>query len=596
MVGKGTPAPLLLTLDHEGSGRPFRLDREVTIIGRSPACDFVLGQDAKVVSSRHARIIRRGDGYCLEDLGSLNGTRVEGKRVTGPVLLRDGDRIEICDHKLLFDMPKVAIIEGSPYHDPGCPGHLDAGLAWCRRPGLSSFDHVLEISRNLGDALGLGEVLDRTLETLFAIFPPADRGFPAPESRSVHALVPPTAIRTRGTTTRGNLTICRTVLEKVMNEGQAILSTDTVRDDSRFAPSISLVRSEDPDHDVRPAPRPGAAADRHPPDRRPRRSRPVPPGGPRPAGRGRHPGRPGRGERLVAREHDRADQDEAGVQDAAMVQKAFLPQSRPQLAGYEFWDCYEPAGFVGGDYFDYLPLHPADDADGEPPRRLLVALGDVVGKGMPAALMMARLSAAVRLVAFAGLDPVWIMEHLNREHYDAGVAERFATCLLVQIDSPAQRLTIVTAGHMGRPSGSSAGIEIVGPERAGMPLGVDEEMNCRPVSATISRPATWSSSTPTAITDAMNPKAKPFGDKRLRQVILYRPESPSQVARRSSAPAAEHIAGRPRPMTSRSSASARRFLHECRPGTPSVGGLGDGPERSLSALGRASVRSANSGL
>ncbi|MBV8383031.1 MAG: FHA domain-containing protein, partial [Planctomycetaceae bacterium] len=60
MAGKGTPAPLLLTLDHEGSGRPFRLDREVTIIGRSPACDVVLGQDARVVSSRHARIIRRG--------------------------------------------------------------------------------------------------------------------------------------------------------------------------------------------------------------------------------------------------------------------------------------------------------------------------------------------------------------------------------------------------------------------------------------------------------------------------------------------------------------------------------------------------------
>ena len=163
---------------------------------------------------------------------------------------------------------------------------------------------------------------------------------------------------------------------------------------------------------------------------------------------------------------------------------------------------------------------------------------------MPAALMMARLSAAVRLVAFAGLDPVWIMEHLNREHYDAGVAERFATCLLVQIDAPAQRLTIVTAGHMGpiiRRRGE--GIEIVGPERAGMPLGVDEEMNCRPVSATIA-PGDVVVLYTDGVTDAMNPKAKPFGDKRLRQVILdarrVRPRwrgDPPRVRK--------HIAGQP---------------------------------------------------
>ncbi|MBV8076286.1 MAG: SpoIIE family protein phosphatase [Planctomycetaceae bacterium] len=542
MAGKGTPAPLLLTLDHEGSGRPFRLDREVTIIGRSPACDVVLGQDARVVSSRHARIIRRGDGYCLEDLGSLNGTRVEGKPVTGTVLLHDGDRIEICDHKLLFDMPMVAITEGN---DSTILGTLatsmpDPGVAPAAGPE-QKLHHILEISRNLGDALGLGEVLDRTLETLFAIFPPADRGFVL--LNPDQSTLVPDAIRTRHDDPR-NLTICRTVLEKVMNEGQAILSTDMACDE-RFAQSISLVQSE-----VRTmmcVPLLG------------REQRPI-------------------GILQIDARDDRVRFNQADLdllvavaaqvglavenarlhenrieliktrqeaQDAAAVQKAFLPQSRPQLAGYEFWDCYEPAGFVGGDYFDYLPLHLADDTDGEPPRRLLVALGDVVGKGMPAALMMARLSAAVRLVAFAGLDPVRIMEHLNLEHYEAGVAERFATCLLVQIDAPAQRLTIVTAGHMGPIIlRRGEGIEIVGPEQGGMPLGVTEEMNYRSVGASIA-PGDVVVLYTDGVTDAMNPKGKPFGDKRLRQVILGAPGGPSQVGAAILRAVRKHISGAP---------------------------------------------------
>src|SRR5581483_11404788 len=75
------------------------------------------------------------------------------------------------------------------------------------------------------------------------------------------------------------------------------------------------------------------------------------------------------------------------LEAATRIQQSFLPERRPQCAGLQFFDHYAPARQVGGDYYDYIPL---------PGNRLAVALGDVAGKGVTAALLMARLSAAAR--------------------------------------------------------------------------------------------------------------------------------------------------------------------------------------------------------
>src|SRR5205085_5132898 len=64
---------------------------------------------------------------------------------------------------------------------------------------------------------------------------------------------------------------------------------------------------------------------------------------------------------------------------AHQVQLSFLPKRLPQIAGYEFFAHYESALEVGGDYYDFIPL---------PQSRLAVMLGDVAGKGVPAALLM----------------------------------------------------------------------------------------------------------------------------------------------------------------------------------------------------------------
>src|SRR5262245_9346244 len=74
--------------------------RDVLLLGRDKACDIVLMEDT--VSRKHARIVRSGDGSYLEDLQSRNGTFLNGRRVNGPVRLRDGDNVHLYDVALTF--------------------------------------------------------------------------------------------------------------------------------------------------------------------------------------------------------------------------------------------------------------------------------------------------------------------------------------------------------------------------------------------------------------------------------------------------------------------------------------------------------------
>ncbi len=75
------------------AGRSLNLDRSAVTIGRSSDCTFVLDDD--FASSRHARITRAPEGWVLEDLGSTNGTRVNGAPVESPVLLPPGSSVQI---------------------------------------------------------------------------------------------------------------------------------------------------------------------------------------------------------------------------------------------------------------------------------------------------------------------------------------------------------------------------------------------------------------------------------------------------------------------------------------------------------------------
>ena len=163
-------------------------------------------------------------------------------------------------------------------------------------------------------------------------------------------------------------------------------------------------------------------------------------------------------------------QTEQETADAREVQKALLPSRTPELNGYAFWHFYEPARSVGGDYFDYLPIAPTD---GNAPR-WAIAVGDVVGKGMPAALLMAKLSAEVRLHVLSGSDLQTVVTRLNEDFARSGIESRFITFVLALIDRESHTMTVVSAGHMGPVIHRASGeIETFGEALGGTPLGID---------------------------------------------------------------------------------------------------------------------------
>ncbi|MGZ3337635.1 MAG: PP2C family protein-serine/threonine phosphatase, partial [Isosphaeraceae bacterium] len=160
-------------------------------------------------------------------------------------------------------------------------------------------------------------------------------------------------------------------------------------------------------------------------------------------------------------ERERLDRD---LKLAEQVQKRFLPQSVPEIPGFEFFAHYDPAYEVGGDYYDFVPL-PGD--------RCAIAVGDVSGKGVAAALMMAKFSGDTRYCILTKNSPSAAAIELNHLLFSAGIDEKFITLSLSVLDIGKRSLAVCSAGHppiMIRRAGGK--VEEVGEEIAGFPLGI----------------------------------------------------------------------------------------------------------------------------
>lgn len=86
--------PMLIIQEGALAGHRWMLDKDTIVLGRDESCDIVLPE--RLVSRRHAAIRRKDRGYLLEDLGSKNGTFLNGQAVTEPMVLQDGDEIQIA--------------------------------------------------------------------------------------------------------------------------------------------------------------------------------------------------------------------------------------------------------------------------------------------------------------------------------------------------------------------------------------------------------------------------------------------------------------------------------------------------------------------
>ena len=205
----------------------------------------------------------------------------------------------------------------------------------------------------------------------------------------------------------------------------------------------------------------------------------------------------------------------------------------PQL---RFFDYYAAARHIGGDYYDYIPL-PGD--------RLAVALGDVSGKGVAAALLMARLSAAVRFSLAAEPDALAAMRRLNAVLTQKGIDDRFVTFVAFLIDLKTYRMTLVNAGHMPplRRRRGKAGVEEVGDAIAGLPLGVMDkpyeqmELPLEPGDVLVMYTD--------GVTEARSPTGDQYGLECLRAVVAGGPPDVEALGKAVLADVRRFAAGRP---------------------------------------------------
>jgi hypothetical protein len=155
----------------------------------------------------------------------------------------------------------------------------------------------------------------------------------------------------------------------------------------------------------------------------------------------------------IARERNRA---EAELEAARMVQQMLIPDEIPTVPGFVLQSVYKPAGEVGGDFFQILPLQGGG---------VLLVIGDVSGKGMPAAMTVSLLVGTVRTLAHYTESPGEILSAMNQRMLTRSCGG-FTTCLVLRVDKDG-KLTIANAGHL---SPYLAGIEL--PLQNGLPLGL----------------------------------------------------------------------------------------------------------------------------
>jgi len=503
----------------------FPLENSVVRIGRIGSNEISF--DHHGISREHAILQQDEHGiFYITDLGSRNGTYINGRAIKEKTRLINGDLLRFCDIELVFSEHDI------PYDEPlENPENVskrqqnetqvsrvlvtDADLSEGysikssipldeKRPVLTSakaavkLRAMIDIGRNLGAAVD--EVLPQIVDNLLNIFLQADCAYILLHDEQTQRLELK-AHQRRDPNNQEYVRISRSILEKVANTRAAVLSDD-VANDSRFDPTDSIISYNIcsimavPIMDYDKSEVFGVIQV----DARSR-------------------GQKFTHEDLdllvslayhVAVSYQNARLHEIAILEKVMeremniantVQRGLLPQSSPVIEHYRFFDFYRPAQYLGGDYYDYIVL-----ADG----RLVFALGDVSGKGVAASLLMAKLSAEVRGGLIIESSFSGMMRRLNRIFCDPRWDNRFVTFFFGVLDPAAHEVRFHNAGHIPpilvSPDGNA---EMLGENNIGLPLGVMDDTEY-PESRFTMQPGQKLVVLSDGITDAMNAQGDYF--------------------------------------------------------------------------------------
>ncbi len=235
-----------IVLLKDGQSIPYELKNFPARMGRHPDCDVQV--DSNMVSRFHAQLVQADHRILLEDLSSGNGTFLNGKQLEKniPHPLRNNDRIKLGPIKFRFEdedeSSQSSIIDDINISDGATSTIM--GTASARGFGVfevrpeEKLKGILKINQGLAGLVDINVIAPRILDTLFEIFPQADRGSIHLKDATTKKLVP-FAQKRRAEGDDESVRLSRTILERVLADKAGILSADAAND-SRFSASESI--------------------------------------------------------------------------------------------------------------------------------------------------------------------------------------------------------------------------------------------------------------------------------------------------------------------------------------------------------------------
>ena len=468
----------------------FSLEETPVTIGRHPECEIQL--DEASVSRYHAKITLDNGHFYVQDLNSRNGTILNGDAVLKPTRIFDQATIKICDMILSFSMDETnsgGTLRRSESTAPDAAKlskHLSSifldDFVSDKSSVMSQLDvpshhqrvhhhataeqklvALTKITHALSETVERNEVLTKILDFLLELFTNADRGFII--LKNAAGELEPVGWKTRHAADDEQIRVSKTIVKQVMDSKRPMISSDAASDD-RFDLAQSIV-----DFRIRSlmcAPlinskeevigviqldtvKQSVAFNEEELETLSTIALQA---------------------SLAVQKSDlfdaakRSENLKVDLQVANEIQRKFLPQRSIKNDRYDFFSYYRPMQQVGGDYFDYVKL----DND-----RVGIVVADVVGHGIAAALLMAKVSAESRFALATCKSAVDAIQSMNTNLSDLNI-DRFVTLALALVDLKENKMTIINAGHMPPLLRNEAGeYRKLAEEEAGIPLGISED-------------------------------------------------------------------------------------------------------------------------
>lgn len=494
-------------------GKTFRrdLDSPSVLIGRSSKNDLVIPDLS--LSRVHAEIFKDGDLYLLKDAGSKNGTLLNGQTVTSPTPLRKGDQVSLGTAVLWFNVEPRSRVEITDNPTPVAGTTVVPVEQLITDPATLSGSTVmsegrrslpLEILQRAGEQLvataPLDELLQSIMDLVFEAVKP-ERGFLMLLDPPTGRLEPKVVRDAKGLVGEG-IPLSRHIADLVVKGKQSVLTSDALHD-PRFEHGDSIVAQGIRSAMCVPLWNSREVIGLVYADSR-LRSNSFTPADLRILSNLANVA-------AVKIENNRLFEKtlairalERDLELAAAIQRNLMPRSCPPVGQYDIVGTNLPCRTVGGDTYDFLP---------RPDGRLWVAVGDVAGKGLPAAMIMSHFQAMLRGLAEADRPLAPIVGKLNDNLSRALAANQFISFFLTELDPRLGLLRYVNAGH-NPPILVSASGEVERLKGSGPVLGVLPGVSYL-AHETVLSPGDALLLYSDGATESLNPAGEEFGEERL---------------------------------------------------------------------------------